>query len=684
MAPHFKKKVQSIVRLAAGAARAAFQRDHQHPELISVDVFGTILARKADDNAAWRAASAAVSPVLLKHGIVTARPLEELRAEVEARLSADLLKQDQCPEFSNELSFATLLHHLGGGDWADEEAKELAELEVEYEARATRPITSMVTWIAEQASAGRRIVAITDTRYSAEAVAYLLQRHNVQGIAKIYSSADRGVNKYSGKLFDVVVQEERVDPRKILHCGDNLLADYFPPAQRRIVVRYTPRPASPVCADALPCAPTIAAAHSDELFKTGYETIGPVLVAFTRLLLFRAQRDGVERLAFVARDGALLLDIAKAIAGAIPGWKPDFSYVHLSRRVTACATPELTSLAENPAAIDHVLKETGDLAGEGSLLDRICSLFNLPVDLLSTEAERLGLLPSQLKEKELRVLLSDSHTAEAIQQYVEKQQLLLLRYLQQEQILSDRTALVDVGWRASIQRVIGQLPKPDGMSLPRGYYIGLWDEERMVQPGGVCEGILCDQRRKQTLLESAALRALFVIESVCRADHGMVIGFEDREDGTIAPVHLHSGRMRDAERHSWAASGSVREGILAYARWFAGEAACMPPFEKETRRAAQQRLFQLAFFPRTEERALGRALVHTEPTTDNWFAPLIMSSNGGLKGWLRGLRSPWKGGYFCDTGGVTLAAFYCLIEGAFIRLPPGSKNKLRTYLVGEN
>jgi FMN phosphatase YigB (HAD superfamily) len=685
MWPNIKGKVHSAVRLAHGAARIAFRRNHDADDidLISVDVFGTILARTSDDDAAWRASSVAIWPVLFRHGIVFSGNIEQLRSQVEAALTADLLKQNQCPEFSHERSFEALLQYLGAGGWAGTEAKALAAIEMEFEARLTRPVAPMAAWIAEQVAAGRRVIAVSDTRYSGEEVAELLRRHKVHGIAKVYSSADRGFNKFSGKLFDVVLQEEKVSPGQILHSGDNLLSDYFPPAQRGLNVRHTPRPAVPPCSSPLPCAPLLPVDNTDDGYRVGYETIGPVLVAFTRLLLLRAQREGVERLAFVARDGSLLLDIAREIVAASPGWKPELSYVQLSRRVTACAAPELTQIAESPVAIDHLLRKTFDLAGEGTLLERVCSLFNLPIELLSAEAERFGLQPSQMKAVGLRALLSDRRTAEAIRDCVVQQQKILLRYLQQEQILSDRTALVDVGWRASIQRAINKLPRPDGSTCPVGYYIGLWDEGRMVQPGGVSEGILCDQRRQQTLLESAALRALFVIESVCRADHGMVIGFEDQGDGTVAPVHIHSGPMRDAERHSWAASRSVREGILAYARWFAGEAACMPPFEKETRRAAQRRLFQLAFFPRPEERALGRALVHTEPTTDNWFAPLIMSSNGGVKGWLSGMRSPWKGGYFQETGGFALAALYCLAEGAFITLPPGSKQKLRSYLLGE-
>lgn len=674
---------KTAFRLAQGATRFVCQKADDNPRILSVDIFATILSRSADDDAAWRAGTLSVWQVIHRKGLAIPRHLDliKLRRDVEAKLSAELINAGKDPEFSHHKSFEALLVSIGAGSWAASEATSLAAIELAYEAALTRPVQNVVAWIAEEAAKGRRVIAVSDTRYRAEEIRTLLQRHNVSGISKVYASADYQASKFHGKLFDVVLREEDVEAKGVLHCGDNLLSDCLAAAQRGCHVRKMPRLVQPACVSPLPVAPPAARHHVTDAFAVGYETIGPLLVAFTRLLLERAAQDGVGRLAFVARDGELLLSIAQIIAANRPGWNPTLSYLQLSRRAVACALQAVIRATESPAALDSLLKETSVMIGGSSQLDRVCKLFGLPLEQISAEAACMGMSGAKLTNSELRALFSDPRTAEVVRQCVAWQRQLLLRYLYKEQILSASTALVDVGWRGSTQRALEELSKSEGLCAPRAYYLGLWDEGRMVSPGGIAEGILCDQRRKWTLLESSAWQAAYLLESVCRAGHGMVIGFEEQDGGTVLPLHAKAGSTREAELRSESARQQVREGALEYARWFSGQAACAPPFSNELKLAAQRRLLRLAFFPRPEERALGRLLVHTEPTSDDWFAPLIMSPKGGVKGWLAGVRSPWKGGYFRDTGGLALAALYFLAEDSFVRLPPGSKFKIREILM---
>jgi len=112
-----ESKILSFLRLAEGAARIALLRKGDHFDLIRVDVFATSLTRRSDDDAAWRAASEAVCPVLFRHDIACDRDIQKLRAQIEARLTAELLAKNQCPGFSHEQSFAMMLKNLGAGDW---------------------------------------------------------------------------------------------------------------------------------------------------------------------------------------------------------------------------------------------------------------------------------------------------------------------------------------------------------------------------------------------------------------------------------------------------------------------------------------------------------------------------------------------------------------------------------------
>jgi len=89
------------------------------------------------------------------------------------------------------------------------------------------------------------VVAITDTRYSGEEITELLKRHNVQGVAKVYSSADHRVNKFSGRLFDVVLQNERRRRGRFCAAAIICLRIIFHRAQRGLNVRHTRRPPPP-------------------------------------------------------------------------------------------------------------------------------------------------------------------------------------------------------------------------------------------------------------------------------------------------------------------------------------------------------------------------------------------------------------------------------------------------------
>lgn len=122
---------------------------------------------------------------------------------------------------------------------------------------------------------------------------------------------------------------------------------------------------------------------------------------------------------------------------------------------------------------------------------------------------------------------------------------------------------------------------------------------------------------------------------------------------------------------------------MAYARWYAATSPVTGANEAAIRREAQRRLFQLAFFPTTDAIETGRRLAHSEPTSDDGAMWLIADAGPGVRGWLSGLRSPWKGGYMQSTGGGFSAAVYCAAESLISWLPPGTKPAIRRLLVGK-
>ena len=73
----------------------------------------------------------------------------------------------------------------------------------------------------------RRILIITDTYYSSYQVRRILQKFGYFQIEKVYTSCECKAVKRSGNLFKRVMSSENIqDSKRILHIGDNKLADY--------------------------------------------------------------------------------------------------------------------------------------------------------------------------------------------------------------------------------------------------------------------------------------------------------------------------------------------------------------------------------------------------------------------------------------------------------------------------
>jgi hypothetical protein len=429
----------------------------------------------------------------------------------------------------------------------------------------------------------------------------------------------------------------------------------------------------------LPEAPVNNSVSDDPAFMVGYKTLGPILVAFVRLLFHQAHCDGVRCLAFVARDGELLFRQAQMLAARTQNYRSfELRYVHLSRRTAAGASSYLQHLHLDSSAIERVIATLRSIRDMGTAMESFRSFFNVPSELIQRHTERLHAESGD--EKDLRRLLGDNIAAAELAEVFANIRERLRRYLIQEEILNKDSALVDIGWRGSLQKIIQSECRLWQLPSPRGYYLGLWNEnDRDFPPDSV--GLLCDQRCGSSLYEGSAWHAAFLLEAVCRAKHGMVSGFAEDADKTIHPLHIETGGTREAEQQSENLQIRIQEGILTYTRWYAESSPMTVMDERSIRREAQRRLYKLAFFPSKNERMIGQHLVYSEPTSDASAIYLIADKGVGLNGWFSGLRSPWKGGYIQEHGGLLLAILYCGIEGLFSRMPPGTKPKIRRLLL---
>jgi len=235
------KFISSACRLAVGGLRLPSGllrgRNSNRWTLVSVDVFETLLVRSTDDEAVWREGASRTVEAARKSGLVVHTEPHALRLAVERRLSREAIASGRDPEFSHRQVLEEMLRELGAGEWRFNLAADLANWEMEREGATTGPVTNTAAWVRNWANSGMRVVAVSDTRYTAQELATLLARHGISGLATIYTSADHGASKFSGKLFDLVAKLESADPQKILHIGDSMTTDWLAAAQRGLAIR---------------------------------------------------------------------------------------------------------------------------------------------------------------------------------------------------------------------------------------------------------------------------------------------------------------------------------------------------------------------------------------------------------------------------------------------------------------
>ncbi|ABV37612.1 hydrolase (HAD superfamily)-like protein [Shewanella sediminis HAW-EB3] len=118
-----------------------------------------------------------------------------------------------------------------------------AEEELTYEKSVLFVNPLLLNILKSARNKGKRVIGISDMYLSSNKIEDLLN-DNLGGfqLDALYSSADFGVGKSSGDLYQRVKKIEMVDYDKIAHCGDNYFSDFVRSNELGINSVYVPRP----------------------------------------------------------------------------------------------------------------------------------------------------------------------------------------------------------------------------------------------------------------------------------------------------------------------------------------------------------------------------------------------------------------------------------------------------------
>ncbi len=468
--------------------------------------------------------------------------------------------EDRARKFSHQedISLNKIYEHFHELKAWDINPEKVMSAEIQIELASIRPIATIKQQILKLKQEGKRILFISDMYLPHNVIEQMLVEH---GFAEkndpIYVSGTIGLTKRSGNLFKYVLEKEGISKRNLHHTGNNARVDYLSPRRLGIKAylftnelpnRYEKAIINSNIKEPWICSQIAGISRAtrltsyykqpqkdlSEVENIAANIIAPLLSSFVAWVVQNAREKGLERLYFVARDGFILLKIARAMFGETT---PSFHYFYGSRQ------------AWNAASVFKVAKKDLEFLifnGQSSAPAHNLKRLNIAPEEISHVLIKHGFPKSswedQLEGSDVAKFWSVIQHPEVSKLILERAKLnrnVALDYFEQEGLLLDnKWSLVDIGWTLRTQSSLRKILSSRGQSYARGYFLGVSNNRYFASDYGICHGFIIEEFINNS--EEFAIKTLFqnrgLIDQVFTlADHGSTIGYTYQENGQVIP-----------------------------------------------------------------------------------------------------------------------------------------------------
>lgn len=514
------------------------------PTVHSFDVFDTVLTRTVGDPLAVlrllgeRARDVLGDPDLDPHAFAATR----LRVERELNAWSD----SHVPLASIH---AEMARRCG---WSAQEAARLALAEQELERELVVAVPGAGDRLAELRRTGSRVVFVSDTPHSEDFVAELLDRCGVRDPDdRVFTSSARGVSKSRGGLFRLVRAELGIDD--VVHHGDDVHADVARarwerwPARWQTAARPTRYERALVDADLelagwgsvlagvgrLARLRAVEAGTSPAVASVATGAMAPLLVGYVDWCLRRARELGLRRLYFVARDGEVMLRVARAMAPAHDS--VELRYLWGSRQPWV-----LGASATHPELLESWILGRTDFTAATALgrLGIDPASFHAGTGFAAASPERRDTVMSRAEREQLAGLVQREPWAGTVIEVARAVSDRCVAYLRQEGLLDSAPyGVVDAGWSGRASAALDQLVREAGGTPGPHFYVGQLgrSEEAALRAGVRIEPWLFDRQAAPASLGELTSPNVLV-EMFCAGTTGRTVDYRRREDGVVEPV----------------------------------------------------------------------------------------------------------------------------------------------------
>lgn len=314
--------------------RGLLRRQFAIVDLVSVDVFDTIVLRPALDPTALQyfAARTLTDDPAAADEMVRQRIAAEHQARVHHPDEGDVTLDEIYAELPTELH-------------------PLQDAEVAIEPRVAVPRAWLIDELKAAKAAGKRLVAMTDTTLTRATIQQLLDLVGAGDLFdELYVSNECRARKDTGGMWRLVAEREGVPVERWLHIGDNEASDIQQALTHRVGWSHVPAPravaqfhaptahnehtnwATGAALGLSACAlyPGVPITDHDDAF--GYAVLGPLVASFIGRLIEQGRRHPEQRMLLLARDTQLFFDTMFDLRQHLGRLVPPIDYFPVSRR----------------------------------------------------------------------------------------------------------------------------------------------------------------------------------------------------------------------------------------------------------------------------------------------------------------------------------------------------------------
>ena len=483
-------------------------------EVISFDLFDTLIKRNA----------AHPGDIF---DIVQERFLKKYGGGIcafrEKRVKAERTAREKKP--GKEVSLRQIYDQL---ETDDDKKQELGMMEIHTEIDFCEPAYMLRELFYKCISSGKRTVITSDMYLPQVVIEQMLERCGYRGYYKLYLSSGIGFQKSTGRLYDYLLKDLGIGAKNLVHIGDAKKTDHFIAWQKGIRTVYVRRElVNTIFLDRNDIFHTghclfpyinnvcLRYIHESQVFRWGYETLGPLLAGFTIWVHEQLQRHTADKVFFLARDMYLFRQVYQTLYGS------KVTYLEVSRRSLREAyilkkgdfSAVVDTLSRKTYSMDYILKAVG-LCGDS--IERLCRSEGITFSK-DDDFETFCLHPGYRRINEILLAALKEKENNTIS------------YLNQMGVTGGgRKVIVDIGWHGTIQNMLEEIT-----ARPfTGLYFG--DTRRSGARKRSSYGYWFQEDNEQRAFRYISM--ITILEVFLFPRKGTVTGYH-KKDGRIFPCH---------------------------------------------------------------------------------------------------------------------------------------------------